>query len=126
LPHDKFGTHLNSSGKTVDIELEKMNFRFAAESLSAVWNENLIDDYPVSARYVDPTSDKPEYGEALDKKWRLSHVRTSQYFTQLVKCLDESCCAAFQSGYLSVFPDRFLPPPIRYMEGLNGTVCKFK
>ena len=37
LPHDHYGTHLNSSGKTVDEELEEKNFLAAAEALSEVW-----------------------------------------------------------------------------------------
>ncbi|CAF4134016.1 unnamed protein product, partial [Rotaria sordida] len=29
LPHDHFGSHLNESGVTINIELEKLNFRKA-------------------------------------------------------------------------------------------------
>ena len=42
LPHDHYSTHQNSSGKTVDEELEKSNFLAAAEALSDVWSNTVI------------------------------------------------------------------------------------
>jgi hypothetical protein len=36
LPHDQFGNHLNSAGKTIDKPLEKRNFSAAGKVLSEV------------------------------------------------------------------------------------------
>ncbi|CAF1496897.1 unnamed protein product [Didymodactylos carnosus] len=36
LPHDHFGSHLNSSGETIDPVLEKINFQKAGEVLAEV------------------------------------------------------------------------------------------
>ena len=52
LPHDTFGTHLDSQGNTVDIELEKENFAAAGEILADVFNNITIDGHEVQARYV--------------------------------------------------------------------------
>lgn len=53
LPYDVFGTHLNKSGKKVDVELEK-NFRKAGELLADLWSEHVIDGHPVVAEFVHP------------------------------------------------------------------------
>lgn len=45
LPHDRYGTHLDSQGKTVDIELEKQNFQFAGEALAEIWSDTVIDGH---------------------------------------------------------------------------------
>ena len=54
------------------------------------------------------------------EKWKASHVRQSQYFLQIVKCLDENCCLSFRSSYLKVVPQKFSPPPIPIVHTLNG------
>ena len=36
LPHENFGSHLNSAGKTIDEELERRNFQHAGETLAEV------------------------------------------------------------------------------------------
>ncbi|KAJ6639792.1 hypothetical protein Bhyg_12539 [Pseudolycoriella hygida] len=38
LPHEHFGSHLNSKNETVDGELEKRNFQYAGETLAEVWS----------------------------------------------------------------------------------------
>ena len=61
LPHDTFGNHLDSSGKTTDVRLEKKNFLAAAEVLSEVWSNTVIDKFPVNAKAVKPGSEfKPK------------------------------------------------------------------
>ena len=37
LPHETFGTHLDSSRKTIETNLEKRNFKAAGEILAKVW-----------------------------------------------------------------------------------------
>jgi hypothetical protein len=44
--------------------------------------------------------------------WFANHVRTNQYFTQIVKCFDTACCSRPRSSYFSLIHSRFLPPPI--------------
>ena len=50
LPHDTFGTHLDSQGNTVDIELEKENL--ASGDILADVFKNLIDGHEVQSRFV--------------------------------------------------------------------------
>ncbi|XP_062550683.1 uncharacterized protein LOC134215536 [Armigeres subalbatus] len=114
LPHDKYGSHLNSQGKTIDDELERKNFQNAGETLAEVWSEVCIDGYEVSAEYIAPEHseiDKCNMNTA-DEDWRDRHVRTSQYFLQIIKCTDNTCCAPFRSKYAIYFVDRFLPAPL--------------
>ena len=47
LPYDTFGNHLDSQGRTIEVELEKRNFKETGEVLCEVWNELLIDEFPV-------------------------------------------------------------------------------
>ena len=54
LPHDTFGSHLDGSGKTIDLELEKKNFHAAAEALSEVWSSTKIDNFDVDCKAVRP------------------------------------------------------------------------
>ena len=61
IPHDQFGTHLNSSGKTINQELENKNFQFAGETLA----EEFL-------KLWDPCH-----------SWYINHVRESQYFLQV-------------------------------------------
>jgi hypothetical protein len=38
LPYDLYGSHLNSSNKTVDKALELKNFAAAGQSLAEIWS----------------------------------------------------------------------------------------
>ena len=57
LPHNSFGDHLDRSGKTIDVELEKKNFQKAAEILSEIWSNTVIDGYEVDCKAVEPGSE---------------------------------------------------------------------
>lgn len=83
LPHDHFGSHLNSQCKTIDSELEKRNFAYAGEVLSEIWTELQFDGYPIVAEYVDPSAETPAVIE-VDAQWYSVHVRESQYFLQVI------------------------------------------
>ena len=37
LEHDKFGSHLDSKGVTVDKDLEQKNFEYAGRTLAEIW-----------------------------------------------------------------------------------------
>lgn len=45
LPHDHYGTHLDSQGRTIDTELEKTNFSYAGTALAEVLSETIIDGH---------------------------------------------------------------------------------
>lgn len=84
LPHETFGSHLNSARKTIDKELEKKNFQAAGKILAEVWEDLVIDSYSVEAAYVDPNMDAntPEPW-VPSHSWVLNHVKESQYFLQV-------------------------------------------
>lgn len=110
LPYDTFGSHLNSQGQTINIDLEKMNFQKAGEILGEVWSEAVIDKYPVIAEWRGglqlPSAEMPS------QEWLATHVRSSQYFLQVVKCSNPECCAPMISALKSVLPNGFLPAPL--------------
>lgn len=54
LPHDTYGSHLDSKGFTIDEEKERENFKAAGKILVEVWNSLIIDNYPVVAEYIEP------------------------------------------------------------------------
>lgn len=111
LPHDHFGTHLDNNNKTVDEELELKNFEYAADVLGEIWSKLVIDGHPVVAEFI---KEEPEEitSRTKSEEWKAKHVRESQYLLQIVKCTDAVCCSPFQSSYLKIVKDRFLPPPL--------------
>ncbi|CAH2100801.1 unnamed protein product [Euphydryas editha] len=52
LPHDRFGSHLDERGVTIDEHLKRSNFEFAGNVLAEVWSSMEIDGYNVTAKYV--------------------------------------------------------------------------
>lgn len=58
LKHEHYGTHLNNKVETVDEELGKLNFAFAAQTLCEVWEQVNIDNHLVEARYMEPQNSK--------------------------------------------------------------------
>ena len=63
------GSHLDSSGKTVDEELELKNFAEAGKVLAEIWSAVEIDNYPVVATYCPP---------AINTDTVTSHAAVSQ------------------------------------------------
>ena len=122
LPHDHFGSHLDSSLKTKDIELEKANFQKAGEVLAEVWNATVIDGFDVAATFVPCSTGKLDLAAPPDD-WSSTHVRQSQYCLQIVKCSSEACCGKRRSQFNEIFPQRFLPPPIPYINTKSGIAC---
>ena len=49
LSHEMFETHLDSSRKTIGTNLEKRYFKTAGEILAKVWEEIVLDNFPVVA-----------------------------------------------------------------------------
>ena len=52
LPHDSYGSHLDSNGKTIDPALEQQNFAKAGAVLSELWSNLIIDGYSVTSEYI--------------------------------------------------------------------------
>ena len=118
LPHDHYGSHLDSCGKTIGIELEKMNFYKAAEVLSEVWSQTVIDGYPVECNAV-PIG-KEYIPPNPDPVWVSNHCLQSRYCLQIVKCRDIACCSPFETNWLTVFNNRLIPFPAIYKYAKHG------
>ena len=119
LPYDHYGNHLDSNGKTIDNELEKMNLYKAAEVLSEVWSQTVIDGYPVESNavpigkeYIPPNQDPVCVS---------NHSLQYCYCLQIVKCRDIRCCSPFETNWLTVFNNRFIPFPAIYKYAKHGT-----
>ena len=54
------------------------------------------------------------------KTFKINHVRTSQYFLQIVKCHDVNCCQPIRSSYFVIIADRFIPPSISVCQTSEG------
>ena len=108
LPHETFDTQLDSPRKTTDVNLEKRNFKAAGEILAQIWEEVVLDKFPVVAEYVENAATNPV---DLDEKWISVHCRISQYLLQIVKCNDLKCCGKFRTTCPSVFPTPFFTRP---------------
>jgi hypothetical protein len=81
--------------------------------LASVWENTIIDGYPVLAKYVDPPEE--HYRPEQNKKsvaWIEKHTITCHYFTQVVKCDDSNCCKPFRSGIRQLLQNRFFSPLI--------------
>jgi len=122
LPHDHYGSHLNESGITIDADLEKKNFKFAGVSLAEIWLQIIVDKFATVAEYIEPTESElmEENLLSMDQKWCDVHLQTSQYLTQIVKCIDNMCCLKQRSSYFSVVTGRFLPPPLPITQASVG------
>ena len=118
LKHDTFGSHLDKNGKTIDTELEKKNFYAAAEVLSDVWSNTVIDKYPVICKVARKGSEF--IPDQVSAGFLANHVRQSKYGCQIVKCLDINCCTPYKTKWREVFLKGFMPPPAIYKFGLNG------
>ena len=77
LPFDTFGTHLNASNKTIDMEIEQKNLKAAGEILAESWSESIINGHPIKARYVDRQERSIDSTET--EAWKNGHVQQSQY-----------------------------------------------
>lgn len=53
LPFESYGSHLDSSGKTINKTLEKKNFKKSGELLSKIFSNMVIDKEPVVAEYLE-------------------------------------------------------------------------
>ena len=107
LPHENFGSHLDSQGYTIDVLLEKKNFFHCSQALADIWLHRDIGGYKVdcTALPVGKEFTTPE----VSPSWVARHVQQSHYVLQIVKCQDRNCCEPFKTNCLSFFPERFVP-----------------
>ncbi|EFX78649.1 hypothetical protein DAPPUDRAFT_105121 [Daphnia pulex] len=119
----------NSPGRSAYNQLEKLltldwnrKILDLPGVLSDVWSDVKIYGFPTVAEYIDPAKSELnlQHLKSKDQKWFAEHFRTSQYFTQIVKCQEPSCFLATRSSYFSIFPSRFLPSPIPLYQTLDG------
>jgi len=93
---------LDKKGNTVDPQLEKKKFDFAGKALADVWSRLVLDGHPTVAEYIEPSTSELSEENVIskDQTWWETHVRSSQYFTQIVKCDNEKCCKKKRSSLL--------------------------
>ena len=124
LDHQHFGSHLNSSRITVDLELERKNFSHAGNRLADLFAEMVLDGHETFAKYVTPSQDKDNPNlsardkyEKVTQQWICDHTSFSKYCLQIVCCDDESCCRNRPSHLKRLLrplmPNGFLPPPVK-------------
>ena len=82
LPHDSYGNHLDGNGKTIGGEKELQNFKKTGETLAEIWSSAKIDEYPVSAAWVDPIIQK-SLRHSLIKNWEENGLKTIQEFQNI-------------------------------------------
>ncbi|KAK3928620.1 Methionine--tRNA ligase [Frankliniella fusca] len=119
LPYDHFGNHIDSSGNTIDKDLEIKNFEHAGTVLADIWSEMVLDGHPVVAKYVPPNEDLPDVTE-MPQRWYADHVRESQYMFQVVKCDNLNCCSPRRSNLHQIMYQRFLPAPFPFCQDPFG------
>ena len=78
LPHNTYGSNLNN-GKTVDIELEKKNFKAAGETLGEIWSELKIDECEVKAEYIEYAPSQETIKYEISPVFRSKHVFDAKY-----------------------------------------------
>ena len=118
LPHDTYGNHLDSAGKTIDTDLEMKNFEAAGGALCSLWNDLEIDGFKTVAEYIkDPPSTEIQEFVA-SPEFRRDHVFETQYMCVYMKCKDRSCCSPFITNVEVFFPHRRIPAliPIKRTE----------
>ena len=104
LPHENFGTHLYSSRKTINTNLEKHNIKVAGKILANVLKEVVLDNFTVVADYV-------ENADKILQNWIGNRsaitVEIPHYLLQIARCNDSKCCGDFWATWNSVFSIRF-------------------
>ena len=54
IDHKHFGSHLNSSKKTTNVNLEKKNFFHAQKALASIFNNVVVDEIEVVSEALYP------------------------------------------------------------------------
>ena len=72
------GPHLNSQKETIDLELEKKNFKHAGETLAKIWNNVSFCGHKIKAEYFDPDDCTEAEVSEHDPEWLSTHVQVSK------------------------------------------------
>ena len=102
-----------------DVELAKRNFKTAGHILTEIWNEVVLDKFPVVSECVENVSKELV---VYDERCVTAHCRISQYLIQIVKCTKWECCGEFRTTWIQLFPYRFLPAPVPLRQLYEGPV----
>ena len=79
LPHDTFGSHIDSKGDTIDRDLEIKNFAYAGKVLGDIWSHTIINGFPTVSAFVDSEVNIDVIKK--DEDWISKHVRQRGYIT---------------------------------------------
>lgn len=123
LPHDTYGSHLDSGGKTIDEELEVKNFKAAGKTLCSIWSNLEVDGFPTVAEYVEekPADEIKKYVPTA--AFRSKHLFETQYMTVYLKCRDAGCCSPFVTNIEAYFPHRSIPALIPITRSVAGVTA---
>jgi len=82
----------------------------------------VLDGHPTAAEYIEPSASELSEENVIskDQKWWETHVRSSQHFTQIVKCDNEKCSKKTRRSYFNLIKNRFLPPPLPIAQTSEG------
>ena len=72
LPQDKFGSHLNLKGETIDPELENKNFMHAGQILAKSWSGMIINGHPVLVEHINEETEAEILKKSLE--WKSNHM----------------------------------------------------
>ena len=75
LKHDKFGSHLDAKGVTVDKDLDIKNFEHAGRTPSKIWSGLVIDGSSVVVEFIE--DDAPVIVKTKSEERKAHHVRQS-------------------------------------------------
>jgi hypothetical protein len=81
LPHDHYGSHLSDSGATVNVELEKMNFRKAGQILADRWNQSILDGFTCVAEYINPPPTTQDQRRQVDVQVVMDYILRKYEFS---------------------------------------------
>ena len=104
--------------------MEIKNFSYAGKALAEICSNTIIDGHSVVAEYVEPIDRNDILVMEKSAIWQNNHLQESQYFLQIVKCNDRTCCDAPKSSYFSLMKQPFLPPPLPLAQTDDGLQCK--
>ena len=124
FPLDHYGSHLDENGNTIDLELERRNFKKAGQDLAQLWSRWTIDGCKTIAECVEPTTREQKKSKftVRDAKWRSDHVRHGKYTLVITKCEDDDCTTRkpLRSNIKDILPNGQWPSPCYYSHS-NGT-----
>ena len=73
LEHDKFRSHLDAKGVTVDKDLELKNLEYAGRTLAEIWSGLVIDGNSVVAEFIE--NGAPAIMGTKSEEWKARHVQ---------------------------------------------------